>query len=128
MGKMIEEGKVLDVPSSQRLEKAVQFYEKSARKGNTEAMTDLGFLNEKGILGHDNNGLRIAIDHYKMAIEADNPRAMNNLAGIFLSGRTDQGTLKRASRAKASEKHSNCMKKRVQWATRRPSPTWASAT
>lgn len=101
---MIEEGHVLDVASSQRLDKAVGFYEKSARKGNTDAMTDLGFLHEKGILGNDPSHLQSAIDYYKMAIEGHNPRAMNNLAGLFLGGRVirpHRGELSRPGRARS---------------------------
>jgi TPR repeat protein len=83
---MIEEGHVLDVPSGQRIDKAVQFYEKSARQGNSDAMTDLGFMNEKGLLRSQNINLREAIEHYRKAIEANNPRAMNNMAGLYLAG------------------------------------------
>jgi TPR repeat protein len=84
---MIEDGQVLDVPSSQRLDRAVQFYQKSANKGNTDAMTDLGFLNEKGLIGTESTHLRNAVDFYKMAIDGHNPRAMNNLAGLYLAGK-----------------------------------------
>ena len=84
---MIEDGHVLDIPSNQRLDKAVHFYEKSAKRGNTDAMTDLGFLNEKGIVGTEESSLVQAVEHYKQAIEGHNPRAMNNLAGFYLAGR-----------------------------------------
>ena len=87
---MIEDGHVLDVPSSQRLDRAVNFYEKSAKRGNTDAMTDLGFLNEKGIIGNDQTSLSQAVEHYKHAIEGNNPRAMNNLAGLFLAGHIEE--------------------------------------
>ena len=90
MGQMIEEGHVLDVPSSQRVGRAVQFYEKSAKLGNTEAMTDLGFMNEKGLLGNDEGNLAQAVEHCKMAIQGNNPRAMNNLAGLFLGGHIEE--------------------------------------
>lgn len=94
---------MLDVPSSQRLDKAVRFYERSAQKGNSEAMTDLGFLSEKGFLGPPGEGLSRAVKHYKSAIAAGNPRAMNNLAGLFLSGRLTRqprGELRGAERAR----------------------------
>lgn len=84
---MIENGDVLDVPSNQRLDRAVQLYEKSAQRGNTDAMTDLGFLNEKGIVGTEETSLAQAVEHYKQAIDKQNPRAMNNLAGLFLAGK-----------------------------------------
>lgn len=90
MGQMIEEGHVLDVAPGQRLQKAVQFYQKSAKEGNSEAMTDLGFMNEKGIVGNERVNLEEAMNQYKSAIKADNPRAMNNMAGLYLAGHIEE--------------------------------------
>ena len=87
---MIEEGHVLDVAPGQRLQKAVQFYQKSAKEGNSEAMTDLGFMNEKGIVGNERVNLEEAMNQYKSAIKADNPRAMNNMAGLYLAGHIEE--------------------------------------
>lgn len=76
---------VFDIANSQRLQEAVNLYEKSAKQGNSEALTDLGFLYEKGIVGEGENGLNSALENYKKAVELNNPRAMNNFAGMFLA-------------------------------------------
>lgn len=81
---------MLDVAPGQRLQKAVQFYQKSAKEGNSEAMTDLGFMNEKGIVGNERVNLEEAMNQYKSAIKADNPRAMNNMAGLYLAGHIEE--------------------------------------
>lgn len=86
LGHMIEHNMVFNVPSSQRIQEAVELYEKSARQGNSEALTDLGFLYEKQIIGEGEQGLNSALDNYKKAVELANPRAMNNFAGMFLAG------------------------------------------
>jgi TPR repeat protein len=84
---MIEHNMVFNVPSSQRIQEAVELYEKSAQQGNSEALTDLGFLYEKQIIGEGEQGLNSALENYKKAVELANPRAMNNFAGMFLAGK-----------------------------------------
>ena len=84
---MIEQGLLLEIPSNQRLEQAVNFYLKAADQDNSEALTDLGSLYEKGIIGEGESGLNLALEYYKRAIELSNPRAMNNFGGMFLAGK-----------------------------------------
>ena len=86
---MIEHNLVPDIPPNQRLSEAVGYYKRAAEKNNSEAMTDLGFLFEKGFIGMGDEGLDKAQQWYRAAIENHNPRAMNNLAGLYLSGNFD---------------------------------------
>ena len=89
IGHMIEHNLVPDIPPNQRLSEAVGYYKRAAEKNNSEAMTDLGFLFEKGFIGMGDEGLDKAQQWYRAAIENHNPRAMNNLAGLYLSGNFD---------------------------------------
>ena len=88
VGYMIEHGMIKEVSPSRRVVEAVDWYQKAARQGNSEALTDLGFLYEKQIIGEGGEGLDLALDNYKKAVELSNPRAMNNFAGMFLAGNT----------------------------------------
>lgn len=83
---MIQHNLVNDIPSSERIQEAVKLYKKSAKQNNSEALTDLGLLYEKGIIGKGEQGLNSALENYKKAVELGNPRAMNNFAGMFLAG------------------------------------------
>ena len=59
----------------------MEYYQKSATLGFSEAMTDLGYIYEKGLLGKKNK--EMAKKWYEKALEKHNPRAMCNLAIMY---------------------------------------------
>lgn len=84
IGYMIEHDLIKGFSPVNRLEEAVKFYKKAAARNQTDALTDLGFLTENGLVGEPN--YQRAQELYKSACEMKNPRAMNNLASLYLKG------------------------------------------
>ena len=84
MGYMIENDLIKGFNSDNKLEEAIKYYKKAAAKNQTDALTDLAFIYENGIVGEPNYNK--ALQLYKNAIELNNARAMNNLASMYLKG------------------------------------------
>lgn len=82
VGYMIENEMIKDTPGTSKIDRAVMFYRLAAKQNHPEALTDLAFLYENGVLGKSD--YQKAFDHYTKAVELGNPRAMNNLASLHL--------------------------------------------
>lgn len=82
IGYMIEHDLIKGFNPVNKLDEAVKYYKNAAARNQTDALTDLAFLYENGLVGEPNY-LR-AQELYKTAIELKNARAMNNLASMYL--------------------------------------------
>ena len=69
----------------------IEFYEKAAKLGHLDAMTDLGFIYERGVRSDSNSSFFIephpqyALKYYQKASKADFPRGYNNLGTLYIT-------------------------------------------
>ena len=72
----------------------IEFYEKAAKQGHLDAMTDLGFLYERGVKSENGNSYFIephpqhALKYYQKASKAGFPRGYNNLGSLYITCQT----------------------------------------
>jgi hypothetical protein len=83
LGQLYQTGQISNVSKPESMKLAVQHYERAAQDGHPDALTDLGFIFEKGLAGPVDQ--ERAIDCYKKAVLSNNARAMNNLGVFYLS-------------------------------------------
>jgi tetratricopeptide (TPR) repeat protein len=81
-----DERKALELYNRQEYSKALPYFERAAAAGNTGAMTQLGFMNQKGQGGFPPNDIEAA-RWYRKAADARDPQAMVDLAVFYLQGR-----------------------------------------
>jgi TPR repeat protein len=77
--------KALELYKRQQYTEALSYFQRAAAAGNTLAMTEVGFMNEKGQGGLPRDDFKAAI-WYRKAADADFPQAMVNLAVLYLDG------------------------------------------
>lgn len=81
-----DERKANEFYNRQQYSKALPYYERAAAAGNSEAMTNLGSMNQKGEGGLPPNDIKAA-SWYRKAADAGFSQGMVNLAAFYLEGR-----------------------------------------
>ena len=81
-----DERKALKLYNRQQYSQALPYFERAAAAGNTGAMTQLGYMNQKGEGGLAPNDIKAA-RLYQKAADAGDPQAMVDLAIFYLQGR-----------------------------------------
>ena len=82
LAKLIEKNST-DIGQKGDLRTALSLYEQAAERNHSDAITDLGYCLEKGLVGTAD--LARAETFYNRGVELGNPRAMNNLASLLLA-------------------------------------------
>lgn len=69
---------------------SIDYYERAAQLGHLDAITDLGYIYEKGVKGKDGNcyiepHLDFAFKYYMLAKKEGFPRAYNNIGSLCIA-------------------------------------------
>ena len=89
LGKMYMDGKIgKNMEKNEREKKSIEFFNKAAKYSHSEALYELGYISEKGIA--KGRSLQEAELFYKESAELKNPKAMNNLACLYLAKNEDK--------------------------------------
>jgi hypothetical protein len=81
-----DERKANEFYNRQQYSQALPYFERAAAAGNGEAMTNLGFMNQKGEGGLPPDDIKAA-SWYRKAADAGFSQGMVNLAAFYLQGR-----------------------------------------
>src|SRR5215831_1095571 len=81
-----DERKAIEFYNRQQYSEALPYFERADAAVNSEAMTNLGFMNQKGESGLLPNDIKAA-RCYRKAAYAGFPQGMVNLAAFYVEGR-----------------------------------------